>query len=280
MAPSLRLPRKKTAPQAPPLRPLEQVPRHVAIIMDGNGRWARQRGKPRLFGHRAGTENIRQIIERFSDYGVSYLTLYAFSTENWERPRYEVRGLMRLLSMFLKREVGNLHENGIRLLHLGDLSPLTDGLQKQVREAIELTKHNEGMTLSIAFNYGGRAEILEAVRAIVADGVPAEKIDEALFSRYLFTSSLPDPDLIVRTAGEVRISNFLLWQGAYSELFFVDDYWPDFGVKHVDDVLTAYGLRRRRFGSLLPDETDAAASNGHGHTNGAASPYQNVHNGA
>jgi len=280
MAPSLRLPRKKTAPQAPPLRLLEQVPSHVAIIMDGNGRWARQRGKPRLFGHRAGTENIRQIIERFSDYGVSYLTLYAFSTENWERPRYEVRGLMRLLSMFLKREVGNLHENGIRLVHLGDLTPLTDGLQKQVREAIELTKHNDGMTLSIAFNYGGRAEILEAVRAIVADGVPAEKIDEALFSRYLFTSSLPDPDLIVRTAGEVRISNFLLWQGAYSELFFVDDYWPDFGVKHVDDVLTAYGLRRRRFGSLLPDETDAAASNGHGHTNGAASPYQNVHNGA
>ncbi len=280
MAPSLRLPRKKTAPQAPPLRLLEQVPPHVAIIMDGNGRWARQRGKPRLFGHRAGTENIRQIIERFSDYGVSYLTLYAFSTENWDRPRYEVRGLMRLLSMFLKRELGNLHENGIRLVHLGDLSPLTEGLQKQVREAIELTKHNDGMTLAIAFNYGGRAEILEAVRAIVADGVPAEKIDDALFSRYLFTNSLPDPDLIIRTAGEVRISNFLLWQGAYSELFFVDDYWPDFGVKHVDDVLTAYGLRRRRFGSLLPDETDAAASNGHAHTNGAASPYQNVHNGA
>ncbi len=280
MAPSLGLPRKKTAPQAPPPRRLERVPLHVAIIMDGNGRWARQRGKPRLAGHRAGSENIRQIIDRFSNYGVSYLTLYAFSTENWDRPRYEVRGLMRLLSMFLKREVKNLHENGVKLLHLGDLSPLTEGLQKQVREAIELTKHNDGMTLSIAFNYGGRAEILEAVRTIVADGVPAETIDDALFSRYLFTHSLPDPDLIIRTAGEVRISNFLLWQGAYSELFFVDDYWPDFGVKHVDDVLTAYGRRRRRFGSLLPDETDAAASNGHGHSNGATSPHQNGRNGA
>ncbi|HEY5625970.1 MAG TPA: polyprenyl diphosphate synthase, partial [Dehalococcoidia bacterium] len=184
------------------------------------------------------------------------------------------------LSMFLKRELSNLHENGIRLLHLGDLSPLTDGLQKQVRDAIELTKNNDRMTLSIAFNYGGRAEILEAVRAIVADGVPAERIDDALFSRYLFTSSLPDPDLILRTAGEVRISNFMLWQGAYSELFFVDDYWPDFGVGHVDDVLTAFGLRRRRFGSLLPDETDAATSNGHGQANGASSPCQNGHNGA
>ena len=280
MAPSLRLPRKKTAPQAPPPRPLERVPTHVAIIMDGNGRWARQRGKPRLAGHRAGTENIRQIIERLSDYGVSYLTLYAFSTENWDRPRYEVLGLMRLLSMFLKREVGNLHENGIKLLHLGDPGPLPDSLQKQVREAIELTKNNDRMTLSIAFNYGGRAEILEAVRAIVADGVAAERIDDALFSRYLFTNSLPDPDLIIRTAGEMRISNFLLWQGAYSELFFVDDYWPDFSVTHVDEVLTAYGRRRRRFGSLLPDETDAAAGNGHVGGNGADSPFQNGRNGA
>ena len=280
MAPSLRLPRKKTAPQAPPPLALERVPTHVAIIMDGNGRWARQRGKPRLAGHRAGTENIRQIIERLSDYGVSYLTLYAFSTENWDRPRYEVLGLMRLLSMFLKREVGNMHENGIKLLHLGDPGPLPDSLQKQVRQAIELTKNNDRMTLSIAFNYGGRAEIVEAVRAIVTDGVPAEGIDDALFSRYLFTSSLPDPDLIIRTAGEMRISNFLLWQGAYSELFFVDDYWPDFSVTHVDEVLTAYGRRRRRFGSLLPDETDAAAGNGHVGGNGAGSPVQNGRNGA
>ena len=280
MAPSLRLPRKKTAPQAPPRRPLEQVPAHVAIIMDGNGRWARQRGKPRLAGHRAGTENIRRIIERFSEYGVSYLTLYAFSTENWDRPRYEVLGLMRLLSMFLRREVGNLHENGVKLLHLGDPSPLTEGLQKQVRQAIELTKHNDGLTLSIAFNYGGRAEILKAVQAIVADGVAAERIDDELFSRYLFTNDLPDPDVIIRTAGEMRISNFLLWQGAYSELFFVDDYWPDFGITHVDDVLTAYGQRQRRFGSLLPDETDADAANGNGSRNGTGPRLQNGHNGS
>jgi undecaprenyl diphosphate synthase len=252
----------------------------VAIIMDGNGRWARQRGKPRLAGHRAGTENIRRIIERFGEYGVSYLTLYAFSTENWDRPRYEVLGLMRLLAMFLRREVGNLHENGVKLLHLGDPSPLPEALQKQVRQAIELTKHNDGLTLSIAFNYGGRAEILEAVRAIVADNVPAERIDDELFSRYLFTNDLPDPDVIIRTAGEMRISNFLLWQGAYSELFFVDDYWPDFGVTHVDDVLTAYGQRRRRFGSLLPDETDAAAANGNGSRNGTAPRLQNSHNGS
>jgi undecaprenyl diphosphate synthase len=280
MAPSLRLRRKKTeeAPAPPPL-PLEQAPQHVAIIMDGNGRWARERGKPRLAGHRAGTENVRQVIERFADYGVSYLTLYAFSTENWERPRYEVRGLMRLLSMFLKRETQNLHENGIKLLHLGDLSPLSDGLQRQVRESIELTKDNDRMTLAIAFNYGGRTEIVEAVRRIVADGVPSEQIDEALFTRYLSTASLPDPDIIIRTAGEMRISNFLLWQGAYSELFFVEDFWPDFDTAHVDDVLVAYGRRRRRFGGLLPDEVDPPGPARNGHANGAA-PHRNGHNGA
>jgi undecaprenyl diphosphate synthase len=252
--------------------------------MDGNGRWARQRGKPRLAGHRAGTENIRRVIERFADYGVSHLTLFAFSTENWERPTYEVRGLMRLLSMFLKRETRNLHEEGIKLVHLGDLLPLSDGLQKQVREAIELTRDNQRMTLAIAFNYGGRAEIIEAVRAIVADGVAAADIDEALFTRYLFTADLPDPDLIIRTAGELRISNFLLWQGAYSELCFVNDYWPDFDISHIDEVLSAYSHRRRRFGALLPDEVDPPATNGHSDgRNGRSNnghPLGNGHNGA
>src|SRR2546425_9759102 len=196
---------------------LTAVPDHVAIIMDGNGRWAKERGRPRLFGHRAGTENVRRVIERFGDYGVKYLTLFAFSTENWDRPRYEVRGLMALLSRFLKRETQNLHNEGIRLLHIGDLSPLGEKLQKQIAEAIELTKDNQRMTLAIAFNYGGRAEIVDAVRRIVTAGVPSEEIDEALFDRYLFTRGLPDPDLIIRTAGEMRISNFLLWQGAYAE---------------------------------------------------------------
>jgi undecaprenyl diphosphate synthase len=251
----------KTPP--PPLQ-LDRTPKHVAIIMDGNGRWARSRGKPRLFGHKAGTENIRRVIERFADYNVSHLTLYAFSTENWDRPRYEVRGLMALLSRFLKRETKNLHEEGIRLVHIGDLSPLSTKLQRQIAEAIELTKDNQRMTLAIAFNYGGRAEIVDAVKRIVSSGVPAEQIDEALFDRYLFTRGIPDPDLIIRTAGEMRISNFLLWQGAYAEFCFTEVYWPDFDIQHIDEALGAYNGRRRRFGGLLPDELDAPSRNGNG----------------
>ena len=249
---------------SPPLA-LTGVPDHVAIIMDGNGRWATQRGRPRLYGHRAGTENIRRVIQRFADYGVGYLTLFAFSTENWDRPRYEVRGLMSLLSRFLKRETRHLHENGIRLLHLGDLSPLSVGLQRQVSDAIELTGANDRMTLSIAFNYGGRAEIVEAVRRIVAEGVPADRIDEESFAARLLTKGLPDPDLIIRTAGEMRLSNFLLWQGAYAEFCFTPVYWPDFDIQHVDEALLNYSRRTRRFGGLLPHELDAAAN---GHDNG------------
>ena len=222
---------------APPLLDLPRVPQHVAIIMDGNGRWARSRGKPRLAGHRAGTENIRRVIERFAGYGVAYLTLYAFSTENWDRPRCEVRGLMALLSRFLKRETQNLHEEGIRLVHIGDLSPLNAGLRRQVREAIELTKDNTRMTLAIAFNYGGRAEIVEAVQRIVADGVPADADRRGADRALPLHRGLPDPDLIIRTAGELRLSNFLLWQGAYAEFCFTDVYWPDFDIRHIDDAL-------------------------------------------
>jgi len=245
----------------PPLD-LPRTPNHVAIIMDGNGRWARSRGKPRLYGHRAGTQNIRRVIERFADYNVSHLTLYAFSTENWDRPSYEVRGLMALLSRFLKRETQNLHNEGIRLLHIGDLSPLGQKLQRQIGDAIELTKDNRRMTLAIAFNYGGRAEIVDAVRRIVDAGVPPEEIDEELFDSYLFTHGQPDPDLIIRTAGEMRLSNFLLWQGAYAEFCFTNVYWPDFDVQHIDEALSAYSHRQRRFGGLLPDEIDAPAPNG------------------
>ncbi|MDO8617110.1 MAG: polyprenyl diphosphate synthase [Dehalococcoidia bacterium] len=261
---------RQPKPSPPPLLPLSPVPDHVAVIMDGNGRWARSRGLSRLAGHRAGTENIRRVIQRFADYGVRYLTLYAFSTENWERPRYEVRGLMALLSRFLKRETANLHKEGVRLLHLGDLSPLSPGLQRQVCDAIELTRGNGGMTLAIAFNYGGRAEIIEAVRRVVAAGVPPERIDDQLFSSYLSTAGLPDPDLIIRTAGEMRISNFLLWQGAYAELCFTPVYWPDFDIRHIDDALLVYSQRTRRFGGLLPEEADCnprpgpnGRSNGH-----------------
>lgn len=266
-----------TAPQATPPLSLPSIPDHVAIIMDGNGRWASQRGRPRLYGHRAGTENIRRVIERFADYGVSYLTLFAFSTENWDRPRYEVRGLMALLSRFLKRETNHLHENGIRLLHFGDLSPLSPKLQRQVQEAIELTSGNDRMTLAIAFNYGGRAEIVEAVKRIVDDGVPADEIDEASFSSRLLTNGLPDPDLIIRTAGEMRLSNFLLWQGAYAELCFLPVYWPDFDIEHIDEALLAFSQRTRRFGGLVPHE--AAPTHTNGQQNGRRNGRHDERNG-
>jgi undecaprenyl diphosphate synthase len=232
------------------------VPNHVAIIMDGNGRWARQRGLPRLAGHRAGTENLRRVIQRFGDYGVRYLTLFAFSTENWSRPRSEVDGLMRILGRVIRRELQHLHENGIRLLHLGRLEGLPPHLRRQVEEAMALTRHNRRMTLAIAFNYGGRAEIVDAVRRIVASGIPAEEVDEALVARFLYTAELPDPDLIIRTGGEMRLSNFLLWQGAYAEFYSTPVYWPDFGEEDIDQALLAYSQRQRRFGRLPQDESD------------------------
>jgi undecaprenyl diphosphate synthase len=229
-----------------------------------------------MAGHRAGAENIRPIIQRFADYGVQYLTLYAFSTENWDRPNDEVKGLMRLLSRFLKRETSHLHENGIRLIHLGDLSPLKPNLQKEVRDAIALTRDNQKMTLAIAFNYGGRAEIVEAVRRIAAARVPEKEITEDLVSAYMTTAGLPDPDLVIRTAGEMRISNFLLWQSAYAEFCSLEVYWPDFGIPQIDDCLLAYSRRVRRFGGLLPEETDRAAGRNGAHPNG----HRNHENGA
>jgi undecaprenyl diphosphate synthase len=227
-----------------------RVPTHVAIIMDGNGRWAAQRGLSRQAGHRAGTENIRRVIEAFGDRGVKYLTLFAFSTENWGRPKKEVDALLRLLGRVINREINTLHEKGVRLRHIGRLDPLSQRLQKKVQEAIELTKNNQRMTVSVAFNYGGRAEILDAVRHIVADGLPPERIDEEVFRSYLYTAGLPDPDLIIRTAGELRLSNFLLWQSAYAEYYFTPLYWPDFDAAEVDQALEAYGHRQRRFGMV------------------------------
>lgn len=246
----------RTKAKAPsvPVPKVEHVPTHVAIIMDGNGRWAKQRGLPRSAGHRAGTENIRTVIERVAEHGVKYLTLFAFSTENWQRPRTEVATLLRLLGRAIRRETKNLHEAGIRLRHIGRLDVLSAQLQQQVQDAIELTKDNDRMTVSVAFNYGGRAEILDAVRRIVADGIPPERIDEALFGSYLYTADLPDPDLIIRTAGEMRLSNFLLWQGSYAEYYFTPVYWPDFGITNVDEAVVAYSQRRRRFGGL-PQES-------------------------
>ena len=228
-----------------------RVPAHVAIIMDGNGRWAQQRGRDRRAGHRAGTENIRRVVEHFAQYGVGYLTLFAFSTENWGRPRREVDALLRLSRYFLGRELRHLHENGIRLRHIGHLEKLEPDLQRQVRDAIELTKNNARLTLSVAFNYGGRGEIVDAVKRILAEGVAAEAIDEQKIAEHLDTAGLPDPDLIIRTAGEMRLSNFLLWQAAYAEYYSTPVYWPDFGTGEIDAALLAYAGRSRRFG-LVP----------------------------
>jgi undecaprenyl diphosphate synthase len=225
-----------------------RVPVHVAIIMDGNGRWAKQRGWPRIRGHHAGTENIRRILESCAEVGIQMLTLYAFSTENWSRPTDEVQGLMGILEMMLKREVKELHKNGVQLRHIGRLDGIAPDLAQQVRDAIELTKNNTRIVLNVAFNYGGRAEILDAVRQIVADGVSPDQIDEALFGKYLYTRDGPDPDLVIRTAGEMRLSNFLIWQSAYAEYYSTPKYWPDFDREELLQALEAYDQRVRKFG--------------------------------
>lgn len=231
-----------------------RVPRHLAVIMDGNGRWATQRGLPRRSGHRAGTENIRRVLERFSDHGVQYVTLYGFSTENWTRPPSEVRAIMRLLGFFLRREVNNLHRNNVRLCLIGHIEHLSERLQRQVLDAVDLTAKNDGLTLNIAFSYGGRDEIVMAVRQLLEDGVASSDVDETAIGDRMYTSGTPDPDLIIRTGGETRISNFLLWQSAYAELYFTDAYWPDFGREDIDMALAEYGRRKRKFGGLGADD--------------------------
>ena len=234
---------------------LVRIPTHVAIIMDGNGRWAKQRGIPRHMGHRAGTENIRTVVETFADYQVKYLTLYAFSTETWKRPRSEIQGLMRILSEKIDQEIDSLHKNGARLLHLGRLDRLPEKLREKIHRAIELTKNNTKITLSIAFDYGGRIEILTALQRIIEEGVSPQELNETLFGNYLYTASLPDPDLIIRTGGEIRLSNFLLWQSAYSELYFTPVLWPDFGREEIEKALLAYSVRERRFGGLPKEKS-------------------------
>jgi len=226
------------------------LPNHVAIIMDGNGRWAEQHGLPRLEGHRAGVENIRPIIEYFNEQQIKYATLYAFSTENWERPEEEVAGLLDLLEKAIDREVPELHKRGVRISHLGRFEELPPNTQLAINKALKLTKNNTRMTFSFAFNYGGRIEILDAVRHIIADSVPPETIDENLFNRYLYTADLPDVDLLIRTGGELRTSNFMMWQTAYSEYYFTDTLWPDFTKKEAKKALIAYSRRQRRFGGL------------------------------
>lgn len=233
-------------------RKLAPIPQHVAIIMDGNGRWAQQRGLSRLEGHRAGTENLQRVIKTFAEYGVKYLTLYAFSTENWSRPKKEIKGLFRILSEVIDRETETLKKQGVRIRHLGKLEGLPPTLQQKVQAAVESTKDNERLILNIAFNYGGRDEILEAVRRLVADDIAVEDVTEELFCSRLFTAGIPDPDLIIRTAGEMRLSNFLLWQSAYSEYYFTPVFWPDFDEQEIERALIAYSQRQRRFGGLKP----------------------------
>jgi undecaprenyl diphosphate synthase len=232
------------------MKKIATVPNHIAIIMDGNGRWAQKRGLSRLNGHEAGVENLQPIIEYLNEYQINYVTLYGFSTENWSRPEDEVKGLLRLLEERIDKETFELHKRGVRLRHLGQLNGLSDSLKSAVDRSVELTKSNTGMTLSFAFNYGGRSEILDAVRRLISDGVPPQNIGEELFTSYLYTTGLPDVDLLIRTGGELRISNFLMWQAAYSELYFTKVLWPDFSKRDVDKALQAYSRRQRRFGGL------------------------------
>ena len=225
-------------------------PKHVAIIMDGNGRWAASHGMSRSEGHRAGTENLRRIIEAFIRRGVRYLTLFAFSTENWRRPDYEIRALLEIVNEVIRTEVAELHREDIRLRHIGRLDRLPTELRRSICESIELTKHNSRMTLCVAFDYGGRAEIVDAVRSMIADKVKAEDVSEDLLRQYMYTNEIPDPDLIIRTSGEQRLSNFLIWQAAYAEYYTTPVYWPDFDEAEVEKALEAFGTRKRRFGKV------------------------------
>jgi undecaprenyl diphosphate synthase len=234
-----------------------KIPTHIGIIMDGNGRWAISRGLPRLAGHRAGTENLRRIIEACIDFGIKYLTIYAFSTENWGRPTEEVQGLLRIFQDVLRRELQELHDQGVRLRHIGRLDRLKPSFRKKVLQAIEYTQHNDRLILNIAFNYGGRDEIVCAIQKMIEDGVKPEEVTDQKVAQYLFTAGVPDPDLIIRTSGEMRVSNFMLWQGAYSEWYFPATYWPDFDKEELRKALVEYSNRQRRYGLTTPSDVDS-----------------------
>jgi undecaprenyl diphosphate synthase len=227
-----------------------KIPKHVAIIMDGNGRWAQSRGLPRLAGHKAGTENLRRIITASVEFGVQYLTIYAFSTENWGRPKDEVQGLMHILEDVIDKELKELKQEGVQLRHIGRLERLVPKLRKKVLNAIELTKENDKLILNVAFNYGGRDEIVCAIQKMIQAGVKSEDVTIDLVDEFLFTHGIPDPDLIIRTSGELRISNFLIWQSAYSEWYVTPTYWPDFDKEEYRRALDAFAQRDRRFGLL------------------------------
>lgn len=245
------------------------VPRHIAIIMDGNGRWATGRGLPRSLGHRAGVEALRRVVRLCDTYHIPMLTVYAFSTENWGRPKEEVSALMNLFWDTIRTDLEQLHENGVRLRHIGRLDGLSTDVQAAIKHMMELTRENDKLDLNVCFNYGGRAEIVDAVRQIVAAGVLPEQVTEDLISGHLYTRELPDPDLIIRTGGEMRLSNYLVWQAAYAEYYSTPALWPDFGHDDLMAALDAYASRKRRFGKTdaqLAGELDveAAPTNGVG----------------
>lgn len=248
------LERAKISTAPPPTAPANRA-RHVGIIMDGNGRWAIQRGLPRTAGHRAGVEAVKQVVEACPDLGIQILTLYAFSTENWKRPKEEVDALMFLLVEYCRREVGNLHRNGVRINAIGRTDDLPVLQRDEIRRAMDLTAGNDRLILNLAVNYGGRSELVDAMRAIAARVQAGElnpdQIDEELIQRHLYTGTQPDPDLVIRTAGEMRLSNFLVWQAAYSEIWISDVHWPDFRRLHLEQALTEFGTRQRRFGAVL-----------------------------
>jgi len=228
----------------------EKSVRHIAIIMDGNGRWATKRHLPRLAGHKAGVNALRRVVECAADEHIDMLSVYAFSTENWGRPRSEVEGLMRLFWETIRSDLEKLHRDGVRLRHLGRLHDLSPDIQKAVRDSVEMTRNNTRIGLNVCFNYGGRAELVDAVRQIVMDGKQPEAITEELISSYLYTRDLPDPDMVIRTAGEMRVSNFLLWQAAYSEYYATPTLWPDFGHEDLLAALESYRQRQRKFGRI------------------------------
>ena len=230
--------------------PLDRLPQHIAMIMDGNGRWAAARGLPRLAGHKAGTENLRRVIRAFVEFGIPYLTIYAFSTENWGRPTDEVEGLMHILEQVIDNELDELHKEGVRLRHIGRLERLSPTLRQKVQRAQEITQNNTRLTLCIAWNYGGRDEIVCAVRDMIRENTAAEEVTEEFISQHMFTAGIPDPDLIIRTSGEMRISNFLIWQAAYAEWYVTPALWPDFDKQELKAALQAYAQRDRRFGRL------------------------------
>jgi undecaprenyl diphosphate synthase len=238
----------------------EIIPTHIAIIMDGNGRWALARGLPRLAGHRAGTENLRRVIEACIEFGIQYLTIYAFSTENWGRPEEEVQGLMKIFEDVIDQELQELHDQGVQLHHIGRLDELDPAFRQKVLHALEYTRDNTRLVLNVAFNYGGRDEIVCAIQAMIKDGVGADEVTADLVTQYLFTAGVPDPDLIIRTSGELRGSNFLIWQGAYSEWYFPPVYWPDFDKEQLRLALQEFSRRERRYGRISAEQEPAAGA--------------------